>query len=537
MAKIMSPNFGDPGVTSNPAIGNNYNATAPYTDMAIHHYRFIGIEFATGLISYNYHVIFIEPKALGMPFSAATMPHDIIIDRCLIHGNDPITTTFPDGTAQLNGSAVFDVQQGAIVDSKIYNLCGVGTESQALTCTGGPGPRLIQNNEISGGTESFLCGGSLLPYSDVIPTDITVVHNYFNHPLAWHTGTPVVFVKNMFELKVGKRVRVTDNVFDGSWDLGGGQNGTAITLTPRNYQDSGDGSSTKIYLTDEVSDVLVAHNVARNVGEFLSTNLYDNYCVSNMITCVQSARHLVSDNMADYSTSFTYNTPPGISAGSLQDWSVKRNTLLGHGAGEPAFFGDRGQCSDTFGTNFEWSFNINLNGTQGACQYDPANILVASWLGTDSVTSNLVANVTGVQLATWKAFGHSSVVLTAESDIKLNADELTLQISSPVYGLGIGANLSCFNEAAIRAGTPSALCPLPPEVQAATSSGTNTGTISCDLNNDGVVNVLDVQLATNQALGYATCGSADLIGSGQCTVVDVQRVISASLGASCHLGP
>jgi hypothetical protein len=60
--------------------------------------------------------------------------------------------------------------------------------------------------------------------------------------------------------------------------------------------------------------------------------------------------------------------------------------------------------------------------------------------------------------------------------------------------------------------------------------------LSCDLNGDGVVNVLDVQLATNQVLGYATCGSADLIGNGQCTIVDVQRIISASLGAACHLG-
>ena len=61
--------------------------------------------------------------------------------------------------------------------------------------------------------------------------------------------------------------------------------------------------------------------------------------------------------------------------------------------------------------------------------------------------------------------------------------------------------------------------------------------LSCDLNSDGNVNVLDVQLATNQVLGYATCGSGDLVGNGQCTIVDVQRIISASLGASCHLGP
>jgi hypothetical protein len=61
--------------------------------------------------------------------------------------------------------------------------------------------------------------------------------------------------------------------------------------------------------------------------------------------------------------------------------------------------------------------------------------------------------------------------------------------------------------------------------------------VSCDLNGDGKVNVLDVQLATNQTLGYAACGSADVNGDSKCTVIDIQRIISTSLGAACRLGP
>jgi hypothetical protein len=72
---------------------------------------------------------------------------------------------------------------------------------------------------------------------------------------------------------------------------------------------------------------------------------------------------------------------------------------------------------------------------------------------------------------------------------------------------------------------------------AASTAGQTSPTVSCDLNSDGKVNVLDVQLATNQTLGYAACGSADLNGDGKCTIIDVQRIISASLGAACHLGP
>ncbi len=70
------------------------------------------------------------------------------------------------------------------------------------------------------------------------------------------------------------------------------------------------------------------------------------------------------------------------------------------------------------------------------------------------------------------------------------------------------------------------------------SSGTSptTSASPCDLNADGVVNVADVMIAINQALGTAACTNAALQGNGQCNVVDVQRVINASLGLSCRTG-
>jgi len=61
--------------------------------------------------------------------------------------------------------------------------------------------------------------------------------------------------------------------------------------------------------------------------------------------------------------------------------------------------------------------------------------------------------------------------------------------------------------------------------------------LSCDLDGDGAVNVVDVQLAINQALGTLPCTTADLQQTGQCNVLDVQRVISTALGGSCILGP
>jgi hypothetical protein len=60
---------------------------------------------------------------------------------------------------------------------------------------------------------------------------------------------------------------------------------------------------------------------------------------------------------------------------------------------------------------------------------------------------------------------------------------------------------------------------------------------SCDLNSDGAVNVLDVQLGTNQALGNAACGTGDLNGDGSCSIVDVMRIVNTSLGATCNTAP
>lgn len=51
-----------------------------------------------------------------------------------------------------------------------------------------------------------------------------------------------------------------------------------------------------------------------------------------------------------------------------------------------------------------------------------------------------------------------------------------------------------------------------------------------DLNGDGVVNVLDVQLAIDQVLGVVACKTADFNGDGQCTEADIQMIVSNVIG-------
>ena len=67
------------------------------------------------------------------------------------------------------------------------------------------------------------------------------------------------------------------------------------------------------------------------------------------------------------------------------------------------------------------------------------------------------------------------------------------------------------------------------------------GVNPCDIDGNGAVNVADVQSAINQVIKQfqgivGACSSADLIGTGTCSVVDVERVVAASLGGTRKTG-
>jgi Protein of unknown function (DUF4038)/Concanavalin A-like lectin/glucanases superfamily/Putative collagen-binding domain of a collagenase/Fibronectin type III domain len=75
------------------------------------------------------------------------------------------------------------------------------------------------------------------------------------------------------------------------------------------------------------------------------------------------------------------------------------------------------------------------------------------------------------------------------------------------------------------------------EIQSDMNAPIGSASASCDQNHDGTVNVQDVQLVINQALGLAACTTGDLDENGRCDVVDLQRVINTVLGAACRTGP
>jgi hypothetical protein len=66
----------------------------------------------------------------------------------------------------------------------------------------------------------------------------------------------------------------------------------------------------------------------------------------------------------------------------------------------------------------------------------------------------------------------------------------------------------------------------------AAASGGGGAASACDLNADGKVNVVDVQLVTNMYLGVQPC-TANIVGPNICNQQAVSQVSNAALGSSC----
>jgi hypothetical protein len=158
---------------------------------------------------------------------------------------------------------------------------------------------------------------------------------------------------------------------------------------------------------------------------------------------------------------------------------------------------------------------VSGSGQTGTAGQALANPLVVE------VTNSSGSPVSGVTVTFAVTAGGGSLSATTVSTNSSGLASTTLTL-----GLSAGTNTVTASSGTL-AGSPITF-----SVTAAASAYS-----PCDLNYDGVVNVLDVQLAIDQALAPAKCTNADLQGNGQCTVVDVQRIINASLGQACLTGP
>ena len=234
MPKIISPN-------SLPALA---------TASGAHHYRLVGLEIGIATnVATNYGIV-----TLGdvNQTSLSAVPHNLVIDRCYIHGNQ---------TGDVSRGVALNSASTAVIDSNISNCHGVGFDTQAIAGWSGPGPFKIVNNYLEAAGENVLFGGADPRITNLVPSDIEFLRNHCFKPLSWKPSHPSYAgihwsVKNLFELKNAQRVLIDGNVFENCWV--DAQTGFIILFTPRNQDGTAPWSV--------VQDVTFTNNICRHAA-------------------------------------------------------------------------------------------------------------------------------------------------------------------------------------------------------------------------------------------------------------------------------
>lgn len=124
-----------------------------------------------------------------------------------------------------------------------------GNDSQAIIAWDMAPGLIIEDNFLSGGSETIMIGGADPTSSARDPQNITIRGNTITKNPAWQTL--LIGVKNTLELKNARNVIIEDNDISQSWG-GHGQDGYLLALTVRNQSGTNP--------TATVQDVLIQHN-------------------------------------------------------------------------------------------------------------------------------------------------------------------------------------------------------------------------------------------------------------------------------------
>jgi hypothetical protein len=215
-----------------------------------HHYRFIGIEFSiTNSVSRISSLITLGDDDQT---SLDAIPHDIIFDRCYIHGTP---------TANVRRGIALNSARTSVVDSYISDCHERGADSQAICGWAGPGPFKIVNNYLEGAGENILFGGADAKIEGLVPSDIEIRRNHFSKQLSWKEDDPSYAgidwsIKNIFELKNARRVFIDGNLFEHNWH--DSQVGYAILFKSANSSGRATWSVTE--------DVTFTNNIVRHTA-------------------------------------------------------------------------------------------------------------------------------------------------------------------------------------------------------------------------------------------------------------------------------
>lgn len=310
MARVLAPNAG----------------AVFAADNAAHHYRLIGLELAAKPGIYTWNLICL---GYGNETSLDQLPSDIELDRLYLHG-DPVVGG--------KRGVTLNSKTTRILNSYMSDFKSTWQDAQAILGWNGPGPYRIQNNYLEASGENAGWGGAAQTIPGLVPSDISFLQNYCARPLSWRGGPWVI--KNLFELKNARRVRMVGNVFENNWAAA--QNGFAILFTVRTEY----GRSP----WNVIEDVTVYRNIIRHTGAVF--NLLSNdapyggatrriLIKENVVEDVDNAKwggngHFVQllgavENVTvDHNTAFFVNCPIVFGAFPVNPGLVYTNNITNH---------------------------------------------------------------------------------------------------------------------------------------------------------------------------------------------------------------
>jgi len=137
-----------------------------------HNYRLIGIEIRPAAAQKIDNLITMGTDARSL----AMIPQYLIFDRCYIHG---------DATVGTRRGMALNAAYAAVINSYLSDFKRTDVDAQTIDVWNGPGPFLIANNYLEASGENLMFGGGDPSITDLVPSDIEILDNYFAKPLSW----------------------------------------------------------------------------------------------------------------------------------------------------------------------------------------------------------------------------------------------------------------------------------------------------------------------------------------------------------------
>jgi hypothetical protein len=378
LAKLRSPN----------------NLPALRTAPGAHHWRIQLLEFPSNAGGAGDILTLGDGSAAQT--SLAQVPHDLVVDRCYIHG-DP-------AAGQKRGLALNSAST-TVTGSYIADIKAIGQDSQAIGGWNGPGPFLISNNYLEAAAEVLLFGGVDPAIPDLVPSDITITGNTLSRPIAWRAERWQI--KNILELKNARRVRIAGNLLENNWAAA--QIGVAVLFTVRNQ----DGRCPWC----QVAEVVFEDNVVRHSAAGISILGVDDNAKSEQTHAIVIRNNLFVDIDNQRWGGNGYFL---MLTGAPRDITVDHNTIIqDHAYGII-------QVQGPPVAGFAFTNNIARHNAYGIIGQDraPGSSTISTYFPASSIANNVIADGVPERYPAGNRFPssaefHSQFVDYAQGDFRL----------------------------------------------------------------------------------------------------------------------